>query len=187
MKIQLDQHVIQKKVGILCVLVFLMSPSMDAKAGTALNFGPAKDFNYEALVQRAAELAKKDYTAPPKPMPSVVEKIDYEAWGNIRYRPESALFAEGPGIFPATFFHVGQFFQKSVRMHVLENGKAREILYSNDYFSMPKDSIARKLPADTGFAGFRLQESRKRDDWRTQDWLAYLGASYFRAIGALNQ
>ena len=158
-----------------------------AQAGPHLNVGPPQGFSYEALVDRAAAMAKGTYEAPPRPMPSVVEKIDYETWGNIRYRPESALFANGPGIFPATFFHVGQFFQKSVKMHVVENGQAREILYSSDYFSMPKNSIARKLPADTGFAGFRLQESRNREDWRTQDWVAFLGASYFRAIGALNQ
>ena len=116
-----------------------------AQAGPHLNVGPPQGFSYEALVDRAAAMAKGTYEAPPRPMPSVVEKIDYETWGNIRYRPESALFANGPGIFPATFFHVGQFFQKSVKMHVVENGQAREILYSSDYFSMPKNSIARKL------------------------------------------
>jgi glucans biosynthesis protein len=176
-----------RKISFLLLGFALINPFMTATAGAGLDFGPGRAFSYESLVERAADLAKKPYLAPPRPMPSVVEKIDYEAWGNIRYRPESSLFAEGPGIFPATFFHLGQFFQKSVKMHVVENGQAKEILYSNDYFSMPKNSVARKLPADTGFAGFRLQESRHRQDWRTQDWLAYLGASYFRAIGALNQ
>src|SRR3546814_16411112 len=57
---------------------------------------------------------------------------------------------------------------------------------------MPKDSITRKLPEDSGFAGFRLQESTARDGkpqdwWQTHDWVAFLGASYFRAIGALEQ
>src|SRR3546814_1451222 len=68
-------------------------------------------------------------------------------------------------------------------MHALEEGAAREILYSPDYFEMPKDSIARKLPEDSGFAGFRLQESTARDGkpqdwWQTHDWVAFLGASY---------
>src|SRR3546814_15146429 len=54
------------------------------------------------------------------------------------------------------------------------------------------ESIARKLPEDSGFAGFRLQESTARDGkppdwWQTHDWVAFLGASYFRAIGALEQ
>jgi glucans biosynthesis protein len=152
-----------------------------------LRFGPAQPFSFNALTERAAALAKAPYEPPSVALPSVVQQIDYEAWGNIRYRPDYALFAQGPSLYPATFFHVGQFFQKSVKMHAVEKGQAREILYDSSYFSMPNDSIARKLPEDTGFAGFRLQESRKRSDWRTQDWIAFLGASYFRAIGALNQ
>jgi len=153
-----------------------------------LNFGPFKAFSYEALVERAQTLAQSHYVSAPRPVPEVVEKIDYDAWGKIRYNTDHALFADGTPVYPATFFHLGMFFLKSVKMHALEDGKAREILYSNNYFNMPKDSIARKLSDNkSGFAGFRLQESRKRPDWRTQDWLAYLGASYFRAIGALNQ
>src|SRR5690606_32650193 len=49
------------------------------------------------------------------------------------------------------------------------------------------DSPARELPADAGFAGFRFQEWNAAKDWRTQDWVAFLGASYFRAIGGLGQ
>jgi glucans biosynthesis protein len=180
---------------------FLKSASLVALGGTLFNtawaakptapqglrYGPAKPFSFDSLIERAAAMAKAPYVSPPNPLPDIVQQIDYDAWGNIRYRPDYALFANGPSLYPATFFHVGQFFQKSVKMHVLEQGVAQEILYSPKYFSMPKDSIAHKLPENTGFAGFRLQESRKRDDWRTQDWIAFLGASYFRAIGALGQ
>lgn len=155
---------------------------------SGLNFGSARTFSYEALIERAKSMAKAPYKQPQKPMPDVVRKIDYDEWGKIRYDTHSALFANGPELHPATFFHLGMFFQKSVKMHAVEDGKAREILYSNSYFDMPKDSVAHKLSdKNSGFAGFRLQESRLRDDWRTQDWMAFLGASYFRAIGALNQ
>src|SRR3546814_11516053 len=34
---------------------------------------------------------------------------------------------------------------------------------------------------------FRLQESTTNGDWPILDWFAFLGASYFRAIGALEQ
>lgn len=171
----------------LLILAALIISPPGASAAEALKFGPAHPFSFDRLIERAKEQAQKPYTEPPKPLPAVVQQIDYEAWGNIHYRPGSALFAKGPDLYPATFFHLGQYFQKSVKMHAVEKGQAREILYSSDYFTMPKESIARKLPENSGFAGFRLQESRRRDDWRTQDWVAYLGASYFRAIGALNQ
>ena len=159
----------------------------ESTSASGLRYGPAAPFSFEALIERAADLAKTPYVSRPKPEPEIVRQIDYDAWGKIRYRPDQALFAEGPSLYPATFFHLGQFFQKSVKMHVVENGAAREILYHPDYFTMPDDSIARQLTEGTGFAGFRLQESRNRGDWPTQDWIAFLGASYFRAIGALGQ
>lgn len=151
-----------------------------------LKFGASLPFSYEMLVKRAEALASRPYSPPPT-VSEVVRKLDYEAWGHIRFRTEDALFAEGPSVYPVTFFHLGQFFQKPVKVHAVEGGKSRQIYYSADYFDMPGDSPARQMPEKSGFAGLRLQEARSRSDWRTQDWIAYLGASYFRAIGALNQ
>src|SRR5260370_39019707 len=80
-------------------------------------------------------------------------------------------------------------------MHVVENAPAgsiaREIIYDESYFDMPADSPARLLPKGSGFAGFRIQESRLGDqtklDWRKSDWAVFLMASYFQAIGDLYQ
>ena len=159
-----------------------------------LVFGAAQPFSFDALKARAKDLGSQPYVAPPRPAPEIVAKIDYATHGTLKYRTAMALFEQGPGQFPATFFHLGQYFQKSVRMHVVEGGQAREIVYQPAYFDMPADSIARKLPENVGFAGFRFQENRAghpsrsgRDggklDWRLNDWVAFLGASYFRAIG----
>jgi len=159
-----------------------------AAAGrTELAFGPEQPFTFEALKTRAAALARQAHVPPFRPMPEVTQAIDYDAHGRIRFRTDLALFANGPGTYPVTFFHLGRYFQKKVTMHYVQGGRAREILYSPQYFDMPEDSPARRLPPDSGFAGFRLQERRARTDWRTQDWVAFLGASYFRAIGDLNQ
>ena len=157
-----------------------------AKAG-GLSFGKPTPFSFEQLVERARVSATKAYQAPYRPAPQLVSKIDYEAHGKIHFKMDRALDASGPGMYPTTFFHLGQFFQKSVKMHDLRAGQAREIMYSPDDFDMPADSIAKKLPKDSGFAGFHLHESRARADWKTQDWVAFLGASYVRAIGSLNQ
>jgi periplasmic glucans biosynthesis protein len=154
---------------------------------SGLSFGKPQPFSFDSLVERARVSSSQPYKPPYRPAPDVVKKIDYEAHGKIRYKTERALAAAGPGLYPATFFHLGTYFQKSIKMHEVSAGQAREILYSTDYFDMPKDSIARKLPKNSGFAGFRLHESRARADWKTQDWVAFLGASYVRAIGSLNQ
>jgi glucans biosynthesis protein len=161
----------------------------------ALRFGPARAMSFDALKAQARDMGRRPYVAPPRPRPDILERIDYDAHGKIRFRPELALWANGPSPWPVTFFHLGRFFQKPVRMHVLEGGQARELIYDERYFEKPADSPARELPEGVGFAGFRFQESRAGHpgpkgtplDWRRNDWVAFLGASYFRAIGELYQ
>lgn len=162
--------------------------STKALAQETLKVGAPSPFSFDALKQRAQSMASRPYEAPPRPAPEVLQQIDYDAHGKIRFKTDLALWANGPSQFPVTFFHLGRFFQKPVRMHVVEGGQAREIIYDSDYFDMPADSPAHKLPDNSGFAGFRFQESRNgKLDWRKNDWVAFLGASYFRAIGGLYQ
>jgi len=166
----------------------LSSSAFAGTASSALHYGEAFPFSFDSLVVRARNLSREPYKEPYRPAPDIVSRIDYEVHGRIHWKREKALFVEGPPTtYPVTFFHLGQYFQKSIKMHEVRGDKAREILYDPEDFDMPADSIARQLPKDAGFAGFRLHESKRRSDWKTQDWVAFLGASYFRTIGALNQ
>jgi glucans biosynthesis protein len=159
-----------------------------AQSDSALRFGPPQSFTFELLKERARNLAAAPYVPPPMPEPAITSRIDYATHGQIKFNTGHALWAEGPGPYPVTFFHLGHFFPKTVKLHAVERGQAREILYREDYFDMPADSVARGLPPTAGFAGFRFQERRDgKLDWRRNDWVAFLGASYFRAIGELYQ
>ncbi|HXN89755.1 MAG TPA: glucan biosynthesis protein, partial [Methylocella sp.] len=163
----------------------------DAKKGFAagaMKLGPAAPFSFDGLKATAQRMAGEPYTGPARPSPDIVAKINYEAWGKIKFDMDHALFADGPGRFPVSFFHLGMFFQQAVKMHVVDAGSVREIIYEQSYFEMPEDSIAKKLPQGAGFAGLRIQEARDGAlDWRNNDWIAFLGADYFRAIGELRQ
>ncbi|KAF3999823.1 glucan biosynthesis protein [Glaciimonas immobilis] len=170
---------------------------LEVIAANRVKFGKASAFSFDALIAKAQAQAKQPY-APQRTAPrEILEKIDYEALGKISFNTDYALFANGPGQFPVTFFHLGKFFQSPVHMHLID-GSGRggaavesEILYDETYFDMPADSPARKMPRGSGFAGFRFQESTTGDqsklDWHKNDWVAFLGASYFRAIGDLYQ
>jgi glucans biosynthesis protein len=165
-----------------------------AAAATHPKLAPPAPFSFEALAQEAQALAAAAYVAPAPLPPQVLERLDYEALGKIHFDPACALYRDGPGSYPVTFFHPGRFSPQVVRMFALSDAgpgaTAREILYEPDCFLMPPDSPAHALRAG-GFAGFRLQESRLAEpgglDWRKNDWVAFLGASYFRAIGELYQ
>jgi len=162
-----------------------------ALAAKRIKLGAAAAFSFEALIEQARAKAAQPYVAPPSLSREVLQRIDYDAHGKIHFKPEYALFADGPGQYPVTFFHLGRYFQSPVRMYLAEGASARELIYDSSYFDMPADSPAHDLPQGAGFAGFRFQESRLDDqnrlDWHKNDWVAFLGASYFRAIGELYQ
>ncbi len=169
------------------------SSAMAAESGLAL--GAAAPFSWAGLVEQARRQSRQPYQPDPQPDRDILEQIDWEAHGKIHFKPEDALFAGGPGQYPVQFFHPGRFFQDSVRMYRLDgalNDKqphtlAREILFDKRHFDMPADSPAQRLGPQTHFAGFRIQETRLGDqshlDWQHNDWAAFLGAAYFRAIG----
>jgi glucans biosynthesis protein len=159
-----------------------------ALAQQGLKMGEPVPVSFDELKARAQAMARSPYVETPRPSPAVLEQIDYDAHGKIKFKTDLALWAQGPSEFPVTFFHLGRFFQRPVRMHAVEGGRSREILYDSAYFDMPADSPAHRLPANSGFAGFRFQESRTgKLNWRTNDWVAFLGGTYFRAIGELFQ
>jgi glucans biosynthesis protein len=161
-----------------------------------LKFAEPHAFSFDGLIAHAEALAKAPFVSSNTLPAAILDKIDYEALGKVHFDPRYALFRDGPGPFPVTFFHMGRFFQTPVHMHLLEQATSgdaleREIVYDPAYFEMPADSPARQLPPGAGFAGFRFQESRLGDQqklpWQKNDWVAFLGASYFRAIGELYQ
>jgi glucans biosynthesis protein len=164
-------------------------------ATSGLKLGKPQPFSFDALSKEMQSRATQPYAQQNSLPQAVLERIDYEEHGKIKFNSDFALFHDGPGEFPVTFFHLGKYFRAPVHMYVLapagQTAVATEILYDSAYFSMPANSPARELPKGAGFAGFRLQESRAGDqqklDWHSNDWVAFLGASYFRAIGELAQ
>lgn len=155
----------------------------DQPALTKLQFGPAQPFSFEELHQQAQQLAAQPYQAPPLPHTKTIERIDYDAHLEIQYRREVALWSDGSGPYPVRLFHLGRLFPSPVKIHVVRDGMAREAHYSSSLFTFGKADFAATLPDDLGFAGFRLMHPTGEE----RDWLAFLGASYFRSAGELDQ
>lgn len=126
-----------------------------------MKLGEPALFSFDLLKQLAQRLIKEPYRKPNIPAPQITSQIDYEEWGRISYNTDHALYADTNDLFPIEFFHLGMFFKKAVRINVLQDGQAREVIYDPSYFNMPENSVAHGLPAGAGFAGFRLQNLNK--------------------------
>jgi len=150
--------------------------------------GEAALFSWDDLVRRAKEMAQQPFVARPPVAPRTVAEIEYKLHQQISQPVGQGLYALGPGECPVTFFHLGRLFPKPVRIHALVDGVAREVLYSKDVFHYPSGHPAEQMPEGAGFAGFRIHDPWDPAHQREPgDWLAFLGASYFRTRGDLHQ
>jgi periplasmic glucans biosynthesis protein len=159
-----------------------LARSARAQAGEELkHLGEPQPFDYARLKGRARALAAGPYRKPAASIPDAIEKMGYDQYQAIEYRREHGLWANQDGAFEARFFHLGMFFHSPVRMYELVKGQAYELAYDPAMFRYGKKSGLNPaaLPADLGFAGFRLIYQTDRE----RDVAAFLGASYFRAVG----
>jgi glucans biosynthesis protein len=154
----------------------------DLAAAEAVRFGPPEPFDFEHLREQAKGLAARPYEPTTIRFPDILERIDYDAYQQIQFRPDRSLWDDGKGPYPIQLFHLGRYFKAPVMIHLVSDGTAREILYSPEFFTFGEAQFASHLPEDMGFAGFRVMNR----DAKT-DWLAFLGAAYFRSSGALDQ
>lgn len=154
---------------------------------TVLKLGNPRKFSFDDLKKRARDMAREIYISPAVPQREVTEKITYDEHRKIRFKKGLSLFADQESAHPVQLFHLGSYFQKKVIINIVEDGEAREIFYLDDYFEMPDESPAHQLKTNAGFAGFRFHETNTQTDWSFHDWAAFLGASYFRAIGDTKQ
>jgi glucans biosynthesis protein len=149
-------------------------------SGQTLSFGPAEPVSFERLRSRVRVMASRPFQ-PPAPPAAALSALDFDAMGQIRYRPEAALWKDrrGGGV---EFFHLGRHARTPVAIHVVDQGEARRILYDEALFDVLPGVRDARWPTDLGFAGFRVM-----NPGAPGDWLAYQGASYFRAATPFNQ
>lgn len=154
-------------------------PAPAAEPAVHVGMGPSKPFSFDILKAEAHRLAQSPHVPGRSPHSEILEKIDYDAYQQIRYKKGATLPL---GETPIQLFHLGRYFQEPVRMYVVDGGEAREVIYDTSLFDMPADHVARGITGNAGFAGFRIMSPSLENDW-----YAALGASYFRTSGPYNQ
>lgn len=164
-----------------------MLPSSDtfraALIGVATAFAtPALAFNFDDVGRRAQALAAKSYKAPEQKLPAPLRDIGYDAYRDIRFLADHALWRNANLPFEVQFFHPGFLFQQTVPVHVISAQGVKPIPFNPDAFSYGRNEIDRKVLRKLGFAGFRIHHPLNRADYK-DEVAVFLGASYFRGVG----
>lgn len=137
-------------------------------------------FSRQTVLDAARTLASSAYTAPAT-APQGLTNLDYSTYRAIRYRPAAAVWGQAPTRFSIQMFAPGSIYAQPVDVMVVESGMARPAPFDADRFDTPSPEISRLLSQIGRFAGFRLHYPINRDDL-AEEFLAFQGASYFRAV-----
>jgi len=141
---------------------------------------PARDFDDTTVRRIARELAARPYAAPEERLPGGLADIGYDAYRTIRYDAARALWRDAGLPFQMQPFHRGFLFKQKVELYEVADGKAAPIPYDPSAFTL--SAVGGAPAGDLGFAGFRLTNPMNRAD-HFDEVAAFVGASYFRAIG----
>ena len=143
---------------------------------------PAFAFGFDDVALRAQKLATHSYEDPVGKVPRWLLDLRYDAWRDIRFRPDRALWRDRGLPFSVQFFHLGLFYDRAVAINVVTPKGVEPLRFSPDMFNYGKNDFASRIPQDLGFAGFRLHYPIKTKSYQ-DEVIVFLGASYFRAVG----
>ena len=122
-------------------------------------------FGFETVIERARKLAAEPYHEAKGQVPDWLLKINYDQWRDIRFRPDAALWADRPSPFRAQFFHAGLFYNKTIKVNVVEGSLVRPLDFNPNQFDYGRNEFASQVPQDMGYAGFRLHANFKTKDY----------------------
>lgn len=144
--------------------------------------GAETPFSEDWLKNHARELATTPFVPPQFKAPEELVRLNYNDRQKIRYRPDKAIWNDLPIPFRAQCFHVtGLYGEKSVKLHLVNDGKAREFRYSPSLFAFD-GIVAPDANSKEGFSGFRIH-TPMNSPLVYDEYVVFQGASYFRAVG----
>jgi glucans biosynthesis protein len=158
----------------LSISLFLSGPAVAAAA-----------FDFTTVVNKARELSTQPYKAPPQ-APQFLRDLSYNQYQEIRFKPEESLWQQDGSRFQIMMMPPGMYYNHTVKLHVVGPEGVSPVPFDKNVFNYPNEEFARRIPADLGYAGFKLTYPLRQPDIQNQ-FLVFAGASYFRGVGKDNR
>ena len=142
----------------------------------------AQAFDFNDVAVRAKRLASTAYVKPRSNLAGTMANLEYDQYRDIRFDLAKSRWRDQKLPFEMAFFHEGRSFDKPVRIFEISGKIVRDIRFDPTAFNYGANTLTQKDVAGLGFAGFRLHYPINNLRYK-DEVLAFLGASYFRAVG----
>ncbi|MEP5762405.1 MAG: glucan biosynthesis protein G [Litoreibacter sp.] len=168
------------------VLACLLASTIVTRPSKAQTTKTVEPFTFDWLKSRMQERAKLP-DAPTAPLDNFLEDLNYDDYRNIYFRPPQSRWADGVSPFQLQAFHPGWLFRDPVEVYEVVDGQALPLVFDTDDFEYRND-LAERVPKHAelpGVAGLKVN-ARLNTPTKFDELVTFLGASYFRALGAGN-
>lgn len=140
-------------------------------------------FGQTTLKAEAKRLADQPFSKPTMDaLPAPFNKLSYDQYRDIRFRPEKAIWKGEHLGFQVQPFAMGWLYDVPVDLWIVENGKATRLVADSNLFSFGPLIGPGPDAAPFGFSGFRIHGPINRAD-AFEEYTVFQGASYLRAVG----
>jgi periplasmic glucans biosynthesis protein len=146
----------------------------------AASFG----FGFEDVTTRARQLAGDRFARGDANLPKPLLELSYDQYRDIRFKPDKSIWRNLKLPFELQFFHPGLYFNQSVQMNLLVNGKVKPLPFNfaNFDYGRLNPNLDPTQFQNIGYAGFRVHFPLNTKQYK-DEVLVFQGASYFRALG----
>lgn len=141
-----------------------------------------RPFGLRDVSDMARELASRPFEDTTGQVPPILKTISYDDWRDIRFAQDKSLWREDKLPFELQFFHPGLFYDRTVAINVVDKNATTRLGFDTSAFDYGRNTFATQIPPDMGYAGFRVHTAINKKNY-LDEFLVFLGASYFRAVG----
>lgn len=146
----------------------------------------AQSMDWEQLAELAQARSHAPFRANSDTLPAELAALNYDEVRDIRFRSDHATWRTEGLPFEAQYFHLGLYQTQPVRLHEITPDGVRTLPYRSEAFDHGRNTTSPHTWGDLGHAGFRLHYPLNASSYK-DELIAFLGASYFRALGAGQQ
>ena len=143
----------------------------------------AESFSFDALRESARQLAARPFAPCADKLDEYWKSLSYDQHRDIRFKMSEGLWAKEKLPFSIDFFHPGGTAKETVGIFEVAGGAANHLIFDRGLFDYGRQSVPPGIPPPPGYAGWRARCHLNTADYM-DEFLVFLGSSYFRAIPA---
>lgn len=146
-------------------------------------------FDFESFTARMRDIAAQPYQTPALIQSEVYENLNYDGHRRVQFDTKKARWLGDEHGFQIQAFPPGWLFKEPVTVYEITEGDSHPFAFDSSDFIYHFDDKAEREAIETaefpGIAGFRVNYPINTPEL-ADELVAFLGASYFRALGRGN-